>query len=127
MADYQYNLMKNLNRERYQAESIGQISADQSQQSDCLNRKGKNLESDIVEAVSQGEVGLKKPVSSIEVSASSSEKDIVQTKTKVVKTCQTQSGPLTPGIVLNHSLSEKARNFERFVIVCFYFMIFEMT
>ncbi|GLU17577.1 hypothetical protein SLE2022_339380 [Rubroshorea leprosula] len=116
LADYQYNLMKNLNRQLYQAESIGQISADQSQQSDCLNKKGKNLESDIVEAVSQEEVGLKKPVSSIEVSASSSERDIVQTKTKVVKTRQTQSGPLTPGIVLNHSLSEKAHNFERFEI-----------
>ncbi|GLT35747.1 hypothetical protein SLA2020_101740 [Shorea laevis] len=116
MADYQYNLMKNLNRELYQAESIGQISADQSQQSDCLNKKGKNLESDIVEAVSQEGVGLKKPVSSIEVSASSSERDIVQTKTKVAKTRQTQSGPLTPGIVLNHSLSEKARNLDRFDI-----------
>ncbi|GKV04007.1 hypothetical protein SLEP1_g16225 [Rubroshorea leprosula] len=116
MADYQYNLKKNLSRGLYQAESIGQISADQSQQSDCLNRKGKNLESDIVEAVSQEEVALKKPVSSIEVSTSSSERDIVQTKTKVVKTRQTQSGPLTPGIVLNHSLSDKAQNFERFEI-----------
>ncbi|XP_010529667.1 PREDICTED: serine/threonine-protein kinase BLUS1-like [Tarenaya hassleriana] len=49
---------------------------------------------------------------SIEQMASSSEPDGPEAKAKPVR-CQSQSGPLTPGIVLSHSASEKGRAYER--------------
>ncbi|KAK6250910.1 hypothetical protein SCA6_004915 [Theobroma cacao] len=103
----------NLNREVSQAETGGPRNVDLSQ-SDCLNGKGKNLECDIVEAGCQETVGLRKNGSSIDVMASTSERDVVLTRAKTVKPRQTQSGPLTPGAVLNHSSSERVRNSERF-------------
>ncbi|XVF51228.1 hypothetical protein PTKIN_Ptkin04bG0167800 [Pterospermum kingtungense] len=102
----------NLNREASQVELKGQSSVD-SLQSDCLNGKGKNPECHIVEAGLQ-EKGLGKNGSSVDVMASTSEKDVVLTRAKTVKPRQTQSGPLTPGVVLNHSSSERVRNSERF-------------
>lgn len=101
-------------REASQNEVRRQMIANQSQHSDYLNKKGKNLEADVIEFVYPEEVELKNPGSSIEISASTSEKDTVQPNTNIVKTRQTQSGPLTPGIVLNHSSSERGRTFERF-------------
>ncbi|XP_021279558.1 STE20/SPS1-related proline-alanine-rich protein kinase-like [Herrania umbratica] len=103
----------NLNREVSQAETGGPRNVDLSQ-SDCLNGKGKNPECDIVEAGRQETVSLRKNGSSIDVMASTSEKDVVLTRAKTVKPRQTQSGPLTPGAVLNHSSSERVRNSERF-------------
>lgn len=52
---------------------------------------------------------------------STSEKETThpKTKTETVRSRQTQSGPLMPGIVLTHSLSERGRITERFVIVTF--------
>ncbi|XWS50152.1 hypothetical protein CRYUN_Cryun12cG0064400 [Craigia yunnanensis] len=97
----------NLNREVSQAEC-------DLLQSDCLNGKGKNAECDIVEAGCQEKVGLRKNGSSIDIMASTSEKDVLLTRAKTVKPRQTQSGPLTPGAVLNHSSSERVRNSERF-------------
>lgn len=81
-------------------------------QSDCLNGKGKNPECEIVEAVLH-EKGLRKNGSGIDIMASTSEKDVVMTGAKSVKPRQTQSGPLTPAAVLNHSSSERVHNSER--------------
>ncbi|XVF12886.1 hypothetical protein REPUB_Repub08aG0158500 [Reevesia pubescens] len=102
----------NLNREVSQAECEGPKSVDLLQ-SDILNGKGKNPECEIVEAGFQEKV-LRKNGSSIDVMASTSEKDVVLTRAKTVKPRKTQSGPLTPGAVLNHSSSERVRNSERF-------------
>lgn len=89
------------------------------QQVESLNKKGKVLESNILESGGQQKTAWKKNGSSSEATASTSEKDMVQAKTKnlSVKSRQTQSGPLTPGAVLSHSLSERSRIFERFVMV----------
>ncbi|OMP02839.1 hypothetical protein COLO4_10789 [Corchorus olitorius] len=103
----------NSSREVSQAELGGPKNVDSSQ-SDCLNGKGKNPEYDIVEADCQEKVGLRKNGSSIDVMASTSEKDVVLTRAKTVKPRQTQSGPLTPAAVLNHSASDRGRNSERF-------------
>ncbi|XP_022762037.1 protein kinase 3-like isoform X2 [Durio zibethinus] len=103
----------NLNREVSQAEFGGPRNVDLLQ-FDCLNGKGKNPECDIVEAGCQEMVGLRGNGSSIDIMASTSEKDVLLTRAKTVKPRQTQSGPLTPGAVLNHSSSERARNSERF-------------
>ena len=45
--------------------------------------------------------------------ASTSERDVLLTRAKTVKPRQTQSGPLTLGVVFNHSPSERVRNSER--------------
>ncbi|KAL1141273.1 hypothetical protein V6Z11_A11G017500 [Gossypium hirsutum] len=85
----------NLDREVSWVEFGGPRSVD-SIQPDCLNETGKNLDCDI------------------DVMASTSEKDVGLAKAKTVKPRQTQSGPLTPGSVLNHSSSDRVRNSERF-------------
>ncbi|KAH1080385.1 hypothetical protein J1N35_020146 [Gossypium stocksii] len=97
----------NLDREVSQVEFGGPRSVD-SIQPDCLNETGKNLDCDRVEK------GLRKNGSNIDVMASTSEKDVGLAKAKTVKPRQTQSGPLTPGLVLNHSSSDRVRNSERF-------------
>ncbi|KAK4489230.1 hypothetical protein RD792_005026 [Penstemon davidsonii] len=77
--------------------------------------KGKVSESDIVESDNQGQTGLKKSESKAELPLPLVEKDAAQTKTKIQtsRPRQTQSGPLMPGTVLSHSMSERARNVER--------------
>ncbi|KAG8476767.1 hypothetical protein CXB51_030358 [Gossypium anomalum] len=97
----------NLDREVSRVESGGPRSVD-SIHPDCLNETGKNLDCDRVEK------GLRKNGSNIDVMASTSEKDVGLAKAKTVKPRQTQSGPLTPGPVLNHSSSDRVRNSERF-------------
>ncbi|KAB2055208.1 hypothetical protein ES319_A11G020300v1 [Gossypium barbadense] len=97
----------NLDREVSWVEFGGPRSVD-SIQPDCLNETGKNLDCDRVEK------GLRKNGSNIDVMASTSEKDVGLAKAKTVKPRQTQSGPLTPGSVLNHSSSDRVRNSERF-------------
>ncbi|KAK8503833.1 hypothetical protein V6N13_021617 [Hibiscus sabdariffa] len=82
-------------------------------QSDCLNGTGKNAEGSLAEASFQ-EKDLRKNGSNTDVMASTLEKDVVLTRTKTVKPRQTQSGPLTPDAVLNHSSSDRVRNSERF-------------
>ncbi|XP_039011385.1 serine/threonine-protein kinase BLUS1-like isoform X2 [Hibiscus syriacus] len=101
----------NLNREVAQVE-IGEPRSVDLSQSDCLNGTGKNVECNIVEASFQ-EKDLRKDGSNTDVMASTSEKDIVLTRAKTVKPRQTQSGPLTPGAVPNHSSSDRVRNSER--------------
>lgn len=93
-----------------QAESRGPTN--QLQLSESLNKKGKTLEGDSLDRI-QENIVLKKNGSSTEEMASTSEKDAMQTKAKAVKSRQTQSGPLMPGMVLCHSSSERTRNFER--------------
>ncbi|KAA3460043.1 serine/threonine-protein kinase OSR1-like [Gossypium australe] len=102
----------NLSREASQSE-FGEPMTIDLLQSDCLNEKGKNPECDIVEA-GLHEKGLRKNGSGIDITASTSEKDAVMTGAKSVKPRQTQSGPLTPGAILNHSSSERVHNSERF-------------
>ncbi|KAL5750184.1 hypothetical protein ACOSP7_024787 [Xanthoceras sorbifolium] len=88
--------------------------SDQPQLSECSNRKGKIVEVDSLESGIQEKILLKKNGSSSEAMASTSEKDLMPAKVKTVKTRQTQSGPLMPGVVLSHSASERGRNLERF-------------
>ncbi|XP_039005195.1 serine/threonine-protein kinase 26-like isoform X3 [Hibiscus syriacus] len=102
----------NLNREVAQVEFGGPRNVDLSQ-SDCLDGTGKNVECNIVEASFQ-EKDLRKNGPNTDVMASTSEKDIVLTSAKTAKPRQTQSGPLTPGAVLNLSSSDRVRNSERF-------------
>lgn len=102
----------NANVELYRFECKGK--SDQPQQSECLTRKGKILEVDSLESGIQEKVVLKKSGSSTEAMASTSEKDLMPAKVKTVKTRQTQSGPLMPGVVLSHSASERGRSSDRF-------------
>ncbi|KAG6636468.1 serine/threonine-protein kinase BLUS1-like isoform X2 [Carya illinoinensis] len=114
--DCQSGLVKlNLNNKLVQPECGEQTSGEELPQVDCLNRKGKNLESDLLESGCQEKVGWKKDVSSPEASSSMTEKEMLQAKTKaqMLKSRHTQSGPLMPGAVLNHSLSERGQSSER--------------
>ncbi|KAL4352679.1 hypothetical protein GQ457_06G038210 [Hibiscus cannabinus] len=113
-ADYCESSSGNLNLygEVAQVEFGGPRSVDLLQ-SDCLNGTGKTVECNIVEANFQDK-DLRKNGSNTDVMASTLEKDTVLTRAKTVKPRQTQSGPLTPGAVLNHSSSDRVRNAERF-------------
>lgn len=84
-----------------------------------MSKKGKSLRSDSLESSNQEKIGQEKDISSAELMPSTSEKDMVnaKTKTQMVKGRQTQSGPLMPGVVLSHSLSDRGRSFERFIMV----------
>uniref|UniRef100_A0A5B7A1S9 Protein kinase domain-containing protein n=1 Tax=Davidia involucrata TaxID=16924 RepID=A0A5B7A1S9_DAVIN len=92
-----------------------QTSGDELPPAECMSKKGKFLESDLLEPCNQGKIGLEKNGSRTELLPSTSEKDAVQAKTKTPagRSHQTQSGPLTPGIVLSHSMSERTRSSER--------------
>ena len=96
----------------------GQTSGDKLQQSEYANKKGTFLESDVQESGSSEKIGWKKNGSSIESATSTSEKEIVMTKTRTqtVKSRQTHSGPLMPGAVLTHSASDRGRISERFIM-----------
>lgn len=93
----------------------GRITGDELAQAGCLSKKGKSLRSDSLESSNQEKIGQEKDISSAEMMPSTSEKDMVnaKTKTQMVKGRQTQSGPLMPGVVLSHSLSDRGRSFER--------------
>ncbi|XP_057478431.1 serine/threonine-protein kinase BLUS1-like isoform X2 [Actinidia eriantha] len=92
-----------------------QRCADEFSLAECSNNKEKFPESDLLESDYQGKIVLEKNASRTELPLSISEKDAVQAKPKTTtgKSRQCQSGPLMPGIVLNHSLSERGRIFER--------------
>ncbi|KAI3469126.1 hypothetical protein Pfo_025789 [Paulownia fortunei] len=81
-------------------------------------KKGKGTESYLIESDNQGNSGLKNSGSKADLPPPMVEKDAAQAKTRIQtgRACQTQSGPLMPGIVLSHSLSERARNLERYEI-----------
>ncbi|KAK4421467.1 Serine/threonine-protein kinase fray2, partial [Sesamum alatum] len=80
-------------------------------------KKGKLSDSDIFEPDNQGNTGVKSG-SKAEPALPVVEKDVPQAKTRTPtgRARQTQSGPLMPGAVLSHSLSERARNLERYEI-----------
>lgn len=102
-----------LNSETSPVEHKRLLSSDQVSHSHSVDRKGKVLETEIVDSRCLENVSLKKNGSCTEVISSALEKNMVQAKTTTVKTRQTQSGPLMPGIVLNHSHSERSRISER--------------
>ncbi|KAJ6414980.1 hypothetical protein OIU84_003891 [Salix udensis] len=104
----------NAKSEVQQAEYSRQLSGGKLSQVDNLNRKGKFPESDLLETSSQEKVGWKRNGSSTEAKVSTSENDVKQAKAKTLKSYQTRSGPLMPGTVLSHSLSESGRTSERF-------------
>ncbi|XP_011070376.1 serine/threonine-protein kinase BLUS1 [Sesamum indicum] len=78
-------------------------------------KKDKVSESDLTASDNQGKNGLKKSASKAELLPPMLEKDAAQAKTKnqTGRPRQTQSGPLMPGTVLSHSLSERTRKLER--------------
>nr|ADN33931.1 serine/threonine protein kinase [Cucumis melo subsp. melo] len=116
-AFYPRSILKNFNscNESSQDEHGVGASGQGLSQVECLNKRGNFVESDALKAGLQEKTG-KRNGTSTEAEASTSGQDIVQgkTKTQVPKGRQTQSGPLLPGIVLSHSLSERVRGSERF-------------
>ncbi|KAL9386865.1 hypothetical protein Peur_019989 [Populus x canadensis] len=108
------SLNVNSKSEMQQVEYSRQLSGGKLPWADNLNRKGRLPESDLLETSSQEKVGWKRNGSSTEAKASTSENDVMQAKAKTVKSRQTLSGPLMPGTVLSHSLSERGRTSERF-------------
>lgn len=110
--------------ERPWTDCKSEVNGDDAQQVECVNRKGKLLDNDILESSGQQGTDWTKNGSSSDAMASTSETDMGQAKPRIVavKSRQSRSGPLTPGGVLNHSLSEVGRNFERFVISLYMYM-----
>ncbi|XP_028774684.1 serine/threonine-protein kinase fray2 isoform X2 [Neltuma alba] len=85
-------------------------------QSESLDQRGKIVESNLPELGSSKNIIWKRNGSVAEATASTLEKDIGTSKTRSqsLKSRQTQSGPLVPGTVIGHSLSERVRTSERF-------------
>ncbi|PNT53425.1 hypothetical protein POPTR_001G084700v4 [Populus trichocarpa] len=104
----------NSNSEIQLVEYSRQLSGGELPQADNFIRKGKLPESDLLETSSLEKVGWKRNGSSSEAKASTSESVMAQAKAKTVKSRQTHSGPLMPGTVFSHSLSERGRTSERF-------------
>ena len=77
------------------------------------------MENDMLKGGLPEKTGWNRNGTSTEAEASTSGQDIVQgkPKTQMPKGRQTQSGPILPGIVLSHSLSERVRGSERFVLL----------
>ncbi|XP_028074259.1 serine/threonine-protein kinase BLUS1-like isoform X6 [Camellia sinensis] len=90
-------------------------TSDEFSSAECLSNKGKVSESDLLESDYQGKIDPEKNGSRTEPLPSTSERDIVlaKIKTSASKSRQTQSGPLMPSIVLNHSVTERGHIFER--------------
>ncbi|KAL3817873.1 hypothetical protein ACJIZ3_003778 [Penstemon smallii] len=78
-------------------------------------KKGKVSESNLLESDNQGPTGLEKNGSQAELIPPLVEKDAAVAKTPIQtgRPRQTQSGPLMPGNVLSHSLSERLHISER--------------
>ncbi|KAJ7952201.1 Kinase [Quillaja saponaria] len=98
-----------------QAKFAAQVSGNEVQQVEWLSKKGKILDSDLQESGCPKNIIWNSNGSTTEATSSTSEKDVVlsRTKSQTVKSRQTQSGPLMPGAVLSHSSSERARTSER--------------
>ncbi|CAN0908917.1 Serine/threonine-protein kinase fray2 [Linum grandiflorum] len=80
---------------------------------ESLNQKVKPLEIDILE-VDQEKLAINRNGSSLELEASTSENDVMQSKAKAARSRQTHSGPLIPGNALGRSSFERGRSSERF-------------
>ncbi|KAJ7945094.1 Kinase family protein [Quillaja saponaria] len=98
-----------------QSKFAAQTSGNDIQQIKCLNKKGEILDSDLKESGCSKNIIWKKNGSITEATTSTSEKDVVLTRTtsQTVRSWQMQSEPLMPGSVLSHSSSERARTSER--------------
>ncbi|KAK7393840.1 hypothetical protein VNO78_22404 [Psophocarpus tetragonolobus] len=94
---------------------VGAIDIKQSEQSEYLNKKEKIIESEIWEPEFPKNIVWTRNGSIKEASTSTVQKDISvnKIKTQSVKSRQTQSGPLLPGAVISHSLSERGWTLER--------------
>lgn len=81
------------------------------------NMTGKEKVSDTeeVEPICEDKFPLNSTASTVEQTTLCSEHEVPQTKAKPVRR-QTQSGPLSSGIVLINSDSEKGHGYERFAI-----------
>ncbi|KAM3379902.1 serine/threonine-protein kinase OSR1 [Capsicum galapagoense] len=90
--------------------SVGEVTL-----AECQRKKRENLECNKLDSDHQEEGGLRKNSSKPELPPLTSDKDAVQAKSKcqTAKACRSQSGPLTPGVELSHSASERSSNFER--------------
>ncbi|KAF2313509.1 hypothetical protein GH714_011308 [Hevea brasiliensis] len=114
LSDGQSSSVKlNSNSEIQQVECRARTGADELSHAESLIRKGKLLESDTLETGIQEKFGWKKNDATNDEKVSTSERDMTQDKAKMVKGRQSQSGPLVPGAVLGHSLSDKGRFWER--------------
>lgn len=92
--------------------------------SESMDKKGKIVESDLQEHGSSKNIFWKRNGSVSEATTSTSEKDIGTSKNRSqpVKSRQTQSGPLVPGAVIGHSLSERVRSSERYIVFFYYLL-----
>lgn len=96
------------------AESKVKLNGDEVSSSECLNKKGKIHQSDLVESPRPGKVSSMKNGISNEMMPSTSEMDLqAKAKSQTMKSRQTHSGPLVQNMVLSHSLSERGRTTER--------------
>ncbi|CAA0394549.1 putative protein kinase STE-STE20-Fray family [Arabidopsis thaliana] len=89
----------------------GQVSGSQLL-SENMNGKEKASDTEVVEPICEEKSTLNSTTSSVEQPASSSEQDVPQAKGKPVR-LQTHSGPLSSGVVLINSDSEKVHGYER--------------
>ncbi|KAL3499160.1 hypothetical protein ACH5RR_038253 [Cinchona calisaya] len=92
-----------------------QINGDEGLQDDCQSGGVKLSESEISESDNQGKFSLRKNGSKTELPPPVSEKDspLAKYRPQTVKSRQTQSGPLVPGIIVGQSVPERVRNSER--------------
>ncbi|KAJ9549674.1 hypothetical protein OSB04_022217 [Centaurea solstitialis] len=97
----------------YSASEI--VSSDDVGPSESSSNTGDTLERNLPEPENKGNVALEKSRSKTEQLPSTSDKEAVQAKNRILpgRSRQTQSGPLVAGVVLNHSKSERSRNLER--------------
>ncbi|XP_057967422.1 serine/threonine-protein kinase BLUS1-like isoform X2 [Malania oleifera] len=93
----------------------GQQCNDDLPLAECLSKKGKILGSDLPESGSQEKIIQDRDAQNTGLIPSTSDKEMVSSKTRTqsLKSRQTQSGPLMPGVVLGNSLSERGRISER--------------
>lgn len=98
--------------------SSEKINGDEVLEVESQTNKGKTSESDMKEYDTKAKTDIMKSDSKSELPPPLVEKEEAQAKTRnqTSRPRQTQSGPLMPGIVLSNSQSERARNFERFII-----------
>lgn len=79
--------------------------------------EGQTSESDMKEYYAKAKPDMKQSDSKPEQPPSvEKEGALTKTKSQTGRPRQTQSGPLVPGMVISNSHSERARNFERFIL-----------
>lgn len=88
-----------------------------------MNKKEKILESDLEEP---NNIISKRKESIAEATTSTVDKDtsLSKIKAQTVKNRLTQSGPLIPGTVFSHSLSDIGRRLEKYVVFFYCLFVF---